>query len=340
MNYSNSSVSGNIETILDLMEQGGVGDPSDMNSRYQVVDINPFIVIFHGDLGTGDRIYSIQQRRAIEKTPWNRFQFAIFVPGLFHVKMACADAVWRIFIKSPAARLDPTCLMQDITKLRPNETGAIGSNPGFRRMHQVIMQSGICRRLDCWRVEVMQQKNMTLDEFAASHPSLDELKKLADCLALNYISGTRLARERNTEPTDLRDQQLENSLLLNRYCLLYEEFSYAMNTGDIGRVETCLASWILVFKAAKKHKYAAHISRYLSDVHFLYPAGLKKAVRYHILVNPGGKEGKHRAVDWCVELDNLLTKVCPLHSQALHMDFIFHRLSMADNSQITQLNES
>lgn len=142
------------------------------------------------------------------------------------------------------------------------------------------------------------------------------------------------------EPADLWDQQLENSLLLNRYCLLYEEFSYAMNTGDIGRVETCLASWILVFKAAKKHKCAAHISWYLSDVHFLYPAGLKKAVRYHILVNPGGKEGKHWAVDWCVELDNLLTKVGALHSRAFHPDFIFCRLSMADNSQITQLNES
>jgi hypothetical protein len=91
-----------------------------------------------------------------------------------------------------------------------------------------------------------------------------------------------------------------------------------MNMGDIGRVETCLSSWILIFKAVKKHKYAAHISRYLSDVHFLYPAGLKKAVGYHILVNPGGKEGKYRAVDWCVELDNLLTKVRSLQTHAFY----------------------
>jgi hypothetical protein len=114
------------------------------------------------------------------------------------------------------------------------------------------------------------------------------------------------------------NQQLENSLLLNRYSLLYEELSYAMNMGDIGRVETCLSSWILIFKAVKKHKYVAHISRYLSDVHFLYPAGLKKAVRYHILVNPGGKEGKYWAVDWCVELDNLLTKVRSLQTHAFY----------------------
>jgi hypothetical protein len=85
--------------------------------------------------------------------------------------------------------------MQDVAKLRPNETGAIGFNPGFRCMHQIITQSGICRRLDCWRMEVRRQKNMSLDEFAASQPSLDELKNIANYLALNYISGTQLDRD-------------------------------------------------------------------------------------------------------------------------------------------------
>jgi hypothetical protein len=37
-----------------------------------------------------------------------------------------------------------------------------------------------------------------------------------------------------------------------------------------------------------------------------------------ILVNPGGKEGKYRAVDWCVELDNLLTKVRSLQTHAFY----------------------
>ncbi|KAG2093559.1 hypothetical protein BD769DRAFT_1678897 [Suillus cothurnatus] len=35
----------------------------------------------------------------------------------------------------------------------------------------------------------------------------------------------------------------------------------------------------------------------------------RKAIRYHILVNPTGKKGKFRAVDWCIELNNLFTKV-------------------------------
>jgi hypothetical protein len=34
-----------------------------------------------------------------------------------------------------------------------------------------------------------------------------------------------------------------------------------------------------------------------------------RAIRYNILINPTGKAGKFRGVDWCVELNNLYTKV-------------------------------
>ncbi|KAF8969025.1 hypothetical protein BDZ97DRAFT_1654315, partial [Flammula alnicola] len=90
--------------------------------------------------------------------------------------------------------------------------------------------------------------------------------------------------------------------------LLYEELSYIMNFGDIGGVENCLSHWIFIFRATGKHNYATHIMCFLSNVHFVYPTRLKKAIRYNILVNPSGKRGRARTVDWCVELNNLYTK--------------------------------
>ena len=48
-----------------------------------------------------------------------------------------------------------------------------------------------------------------------------------------------------------------------------------MNSGDIGRVETCLMPWTFIFQACGKHKYAAELIRYLENVHFVYPPGLK-----------------------------------------------------------------
>jgi hypothetical protein len=87
------------ETISNLMEQGGVGNPNDMDTRYEVVDLSPFIIMFHGDLGMGDWIYSILQRRAIEKTAWNRFQFAVVVTDLFGLVRERVKAFTRIECK-------------------------------------------------------------------------------------------------------------------------------------------------------------------------------------------------------------------------------------------------
>ena len=77
------------------------------------------------------------------------------------------------------------------------------------------------------------------------------------------------------KPDSQRDQQYENSLLLNKYFLLYEELSYAMNHGDIGHLESCIVVWILIFKAMGKHKYADQMTDFLCTVHFDYPEGLR-----------------------------------------------------------------
>jgi hypothetical protein len=99
MDVNNSTVAGNICAIIKLLEQGGFGDPSDPETQALIEHLHQYVVLFHGDLETGERIQAIQLRRSIEKTFWNHLQYLIFVPGLFHVKMACADAIWRIFIQ-------------------------------------------------------------------------------------------------------------------------------------------------------------------------------------------------------------------------------------------------
>ncbi|KAF4565704.1 hypothetical protein EYR40_002226 [Pleurotus pulmonarius] len=313
MDANNSTVAGNIQTIKELLKQGGVGDPNDHDEEQDdtVQDIGDHIIIFHGDLGTGDRILSAQRRRAIEKTPSRRLQQVIFVPGLFHYKMACADAIWRTFIQPTAGRLDDTSLLQIYHQLRPKEMKSITTKPTFRQMHQTIKDVGICMRLDSWRNIVATDNPgvKTLEDFAASQPSFETILLLANRLANKYVASGTLESDRRTTETSKRDQRYENSLLINKYFLLYEETSHSLDHGDIGRVEAGMAAWIIVFKGVRKHKYASHLTRYLWNVHYIYPKELSRAIRYNILVNPTGKKGKFRAVDWCVELNNLYTKV-------------------------------
>ena len=283
MDINQSKVSGNIRAIANLMEQGGVGDPDqgmEENSEYErdVVDMREHVILFHGDLGTFERVLGVLQRRALEVTAFQRYQFIVFLMGVFHLKMACADALWRIFIDPKTSRVDVNSLLQFVAQYRPRETGKIGSDPGFRRMHEVITHTGVALRLDAWRVEVGKRNCewTSLEAFTASKPTEELIEEIADCLAVHYVAGyeANIFKLRGHASTS-RDAQHENILIMHQYLLLYEEITFAMNHGDIGRLETLFPPWIYIFKATGKHRYANLMVKFLTDVHFLYPDGLK-----------------------------------------------------------------
>lgn len=272
MDVNNSTVSGNIQAINHLLAQGGVGGPDDED----MVDISKCVIIVHGDLGTGKRIKSLLLRRSIEDRPWERFQFVKFCPGLFHTKMACVDALWRIFIKPILARKDETSLIKDIAVIRAKQTGSIISKCKFRQMHQVVQQVGAVRRLDCWRVALQNDfpSFTSLEEFAKSKPKLEDLKTMAERLVENFVADCKISAAR-LGPEDKRDEQFENAAIMHQYFLLYEEFTFALNYGDIARFEKTLLPWILLFKAMGKHIYATEMEQFLLDTHFACPERLR-----------------------------------------------------------------
>ncbi|KAG2737365.1 hypothetical protein P692DRAFT_20823803 [Suillus brevipes Sb2] len=61
MDISNSTVTGNIQSIVNLLQQGGIEDPAVVDDP-GMPDISEYVVLFHGDLGTGERLQSAQQR--------------------------------------------------------------------------------------------------------------------------------------------------------------------------------------------------------------------------------------------------------------------------------------
>lgn len=77
------------------------------------------------------------------------------------------------------------------------------------------------------------------------------------------------------KPAEARDTELENALIRQQHFLLYEELVYAMNYGIIGPLESTFLPWAFIFQGCGKHKYAAELFRYLRQVHFVYPPGLK-----------------------------------------------------------------
>ncbi|KAF8983859.1 hypothetical protein BDQ17DRAFT_1261032, partial [Cyathus striatus] len=245
-------------------------------------------VIVFGDLLTGQHVRSILESRSEESTSWFRMQFIIFVIGLFHFKMACTDAIWKIFIYPLSSnKNDQNSLMTYIEQIHPRETVKIESKPGFHQMHEVIQHVGIASRIDAWRTEVTKMYPVVknLEDFALMNPTWEDLQSIAKKLCINYVASGN-----PTEPTSLsglpndEDQQLQNMRVMQQYFLLYEETTYALNHGDIGHVETCFMPWMFIFLGCGKVKYAAELRQYLENVHFHYSKGLRFAKHNNLYI--------------------------------------------------------
>ena len=295
MHYSNATVDGNISAASDLLDQCGIEDTRD------------YVIPFHGDLGTYERFRTAQADQSIEETPERRLQYIEFVPGLFHTEMSCANALYKIFLEKKKGHSDETSLYHNVEVLYPNDSARIANNKGtFQMNSDCLLKTGAADRLEYWRIHTGCK---TLDDLANRFPTIDKLYAHARALAKECSASSVKSDTLRRKPMKERNQQHENILKRIEFFLLYEETRYAMRHGDIGRVETCLITWIPIFRGSGKHKYANMLTEFLLDVHFIYPPGLRKAIRYNWLCNLKGTPDGFRGVDWLLELNNLLTKV-------------------------------
>ncbi|KAG2126360.1 uncharacterized protein EDB93DRAFT_1097117 [Suillus bovinus] len=269
------------------------------------------VLLVHGDLLTKERLDTVGNSRRIEMTPKNRLQYVVFLPGFFHYKMACADALWRIYLQPKEGRDDENSLFQSVRYLRPDETKKMVTKPGFRHMHEVIHHDLQASMLDCWRLEAQSQNRewTTLELFTASKPSWDTIVSISHTIVEKYVARTDTLDHTHEKPKEQWDRHFENQVLRNRDRSLYVDLCQAMNAGDIGRVEASFLPWIYLFKATGKHKYTIQILHFLTNLRYNYPIELRNIIRMNLLCNPMGKPLSFCPVDWLVERNNLYTKV-------------------------------
>ncbi|KAG1829034.1 hypothetical protein DFJ58DRAFT_719737 [Suillus subalutaceus] len=238
------------------------------------------VLLIHGDLLTKERPRHTHQK--------NRFQYIIFLPGLFHYKMACADAIWRTYLQAKEGRDDPNSMFQHVGILRPQETGRISMKPGFRRMHDVIHYDLHASILECWHLEAQSREPVewqTLEKFGKSDLEWDQLMEMSEAIVNKYVATTDKLGDLRARPVSERDKQFENQF------------------------EASFLPWIYIFCATGKHKYAAQINKFSMNLRSVYPQDLCRIIRLNLLCNPTGKPNAFRAVDWLVEQNNLCTKV-------------------------------
>lgn len=198
-----------------------------------------------------------------------------------------------------------------LQKLRSKSTGEFTSKngPSFRSMHDVIHHVAWIDFLDIWRVEVLAKyKFATLDEWAKSEPTWEDIVILSDEIFEKHLPQDDFG-DKQEESAAKRDMVFKNMCLCNQHGLLYLEFCRSMNHGDVRCILQLLVYLILIFAATGKHKYATHMTKFLSDLFHVYPPYLRDAILRNWLFNIKGTKDGFCAFDWLQELTNLYVKV-------------------------------
>ena len=178
------------------------------------VDAEEFVEIMHGDLGTYEQVLSAIRRRSVEDTEYDRLQGVVFAIGLFHFKMAAADAIWRIHVLPDGAWIDETSFFQLVCKLRPSESSRLIHNAKFRQQHELIKHVSAVLQLDAWRVEVKKQTHYeSLEEWAASEPSLADIEEIANAITSAPIGEPIDEGELEDELEGLEQEMLDERMV-------------------------------------------------------------------------------------------------------------------------------
>jgi hypothetical protein len=278
MKIKQSTVDGNIEVMDSLLRQGGLSDPSEPSFETSGdIDMSKFVLLIHGDLHTKERLDTVRDSRRIEDTPKNCFQYVVFVPGLFHYKMACVNALWWMYLQNKDGCEDVNSSFQHVGILRPWETGILTTKPGFCRMHDVVHHELCAAILECWQTEAScsQPAVTSLRQFAELNPEWDSIVRLLEEIVRKYVGTTDSLSKSYAKPEAERDQQFENQSLCNRDYLLYVDLCNAVNCGNIRWVESSFLPWVYMFSATGKHKYASQLARFMRHLHDVYPAELR-----------------------------------------------------------------
>ncbi|KAJ3768796.1 hypothetical protein FB446DRAFT_603385, partial [Lentinula raphanica] len=229
INADEGTYDGNAQVITSLLDQ----------SDTSAVELEQYLEFFHGDLGTLERIEGLRRMRSIEGSAKDRLDFLLFIPGLFHMKMAAADAYARIHVAPTANRGEKLGVNKYLNYLRPKVTAEFTSKsgPSFRSMHDAIHHVVWTDILQCFAREVKIQWDFdTLEAFATStHGTWENIVKLSGRITSKYLTDNQFD-QRSEKPDSERDYVFENLAIRNRDGLIYLGFSRAINHGDVGRI--------------------------------------------------------------------------------------------------------
>ncbi|KAH7907965.1 hypothetical protein BJ138DRAFT_1013701 [Hygrophoropsis aurantiaca] len=340
MNIDESTIIGNGEVVEAVLDELGVKD-----SPWQAKHTK----IFAGDQLSIARLRTLANIRAGQEGGFAGFSWGIWMPGLFHAKMADMHGILVTHWGKPnTGTRNPGSLSFHNTRLHRNLI-ILSSLPPFRTCRDLVFVSLYARILHC--LELVCRKS-SLAECAEVAENFEDLVKMAEEIYEHFtnpdiVSDLRWKRRKACEKdanAKEGDMVFENAVLFLRDALISREFTDAIKAGDSGRVVLILKVFALSYRGNGRTKYAYEMLNFIHNLSNVWPKTIRSIVLNNWLLNPTGRPNSFVEVDLMQEHMNFWIKnIYKAHGSAASWEWlettapcvdVLRHLSKIVNSQL------
>ncbi|KAH8980724.1 hypothetical protein EDB92DRAFT_1805595 [Lactarius akahatsu] len=246
-----------------------------------------------GDQLSIARLRAVLAARAGNEGGASSLRWALFIPGLFHCKIAATNGFLQTHFGHTNHDLkDPASLASHNTLLQRKPI-ILSSLPPFRTCRDLIFVSLYARVLHC----LLKVSGAQSLELLSTGLTWSMLCGHAEAIVDTFTDARMVDNLRQERGTLRGDMVFENAVLFLRDGLILREFSDAIKSGDSGRVLLVLKLWALSFRGSGRSKYAYEVLHLLHNVTHVWPEPVVRIVLNNWLVNPTGKANSFVELD-------------------------------------------
>ncbi|KAG2003762.1 hypothetical protein CC2G_004341 [Coprinopsis cinerea AmutBmut pab1-1] len=247
---------------------------------------------------TNARIRSLQLLRKLDIDAFERRSFLVPELAPFHTSL---NATWVLKTAHYGSIKDEDSLSFFFNLLGKRRLA--GNKPDYHTLQAACNQilDGIL--LAAWETECGD-----LYAFSKTEPAPEKLLEIANTIRQKYATPTfdfPAANTRQQAPpaddSNVDDPVHENTIRLTRDLLLLREFDKAVKDGDVGRMEDTLTDLALLFRGAGSVNYANELLHFIHNVKAVWSPEFADIMRYMLVVNTTGLEGRFIGTDKNIE---------------------------------------
>lgn len=232
-----------------------------------------------GDQLSLARLRALEIIRAGQEGGYHGYFWGVWIPGLFHGKIADTHGGMVTHWGKPnAGTRNPGSLSFHNTRLDRLPI-TLTSLPPFRTCRDLIFVSLYARILHCL---LLVSGYKTLDEYTSHVNSWDQLVSHAEMIYSQFTSSAKVEdlrwlRSQTPPDTPIKegDMVFENAILFLRDALISREFTDAIKAGDSGRVFLVLKIWALSFRGSGRTKYAYEMLHLIHNFTHVWPEPIR-----------------------------------------------------------------